>query len=349
MARRRITAAFVEGVKPPVDRPLVDYYDELVTGFHLRVFRSGKKSWMVYYRTSAKKQRRMELGRYPIIELADARQKAKDALKDVTAGIDPLEVRREVEEWDGEPRHTLAGAANEFIERHCMVNNKRWEERRRIFDVYVLPDLGERDIREIRRSDIRDLVRKIESKQATLTNGRKGGGHVMANRTAQAVKALYNWLIKEDRVEMNPASLVAADRHEQASDRFLSDAEIRALWSTVDKWGSVYVPIVKLCAITGQRIGEVCAMRRVDLDQDRQVWTIPETKNELPHEVPLPDLALEVLADVPIFGDGRGWVFPSHRGATHVTTSTTNAKKKLDELMLKELDGVDLEPWVFHV
>jgi integrase len=55
--------------------------------------------------------------------------------------------------------------------------------------------------------------------------------------------------------------------------------------------------ILKLCLITGQRLGEVAGIRRSELDLPKAVWNIPasRTKNGHPHTVPLSRMALEII------------------------------------------------------
>jgi integrase len=55
--------------------------------------------------------------------------------------------------------------------------------------------------------------------------------------------------------------------------------------------------ILKLCLVTAARVGEVAGMSVDEVDLDRRVWTIPahRSKNKLPHVLPLPDLAVELI------------------------------------------------------
>jgi integrase len=55
--------------------------------------------------------------------------------------------------------------------------------------------------------------------------------------------------------------------------------------------------IIKLCLVTGQRLGEICGLSRSEIDLSRRLWNIPgsRTKNGHPHSVPLSDLALALL------------------------------------------------------
>jgi integrase len=54
--------------------------------------------------------------------------------------------------------------------------------------------------------------------------------------------------------------------------------------------------IIKLCLLTGQRVGEVARVDSDELDGKKRLWTIPpeRSKNKLAHTVPLTDGAIEL-------------------------------------------------------
>ena len=98
----------------------------------------------------------------------------------------------------------------------------------------------------------------------------------------------------------------------KARDRALSDDEIRIFWhalpvafarSKFPKQGTQTQRLLKLCLVTGQRIGECAGITAQEVDFAKGVWTIPaaRSKNKHAHEVPLSDLAAnlvrEILAD----------------------------------------------------
>src|SRR5258708_27271456 len=57
--------------------------------------------------------------------------------------------------------------------------------------------------------------------------------------------------------------------------------------------------ILRLCLVTGQRLGEVAGMRRTELDLQRRLWRWPpeRVKNNTAHSVPLSDLALTLIGE----------------------------------------------------
>jgi hypothetical protein len=90
---------------------------------------------------------------------------------------------------------------------------------------------------------------------------------------------------------------------------------------------------VRLLALTAQRRDEVARMAWPDLDLERRLWTLPRalTKADRLHEVPLSDLALEVITALPRIGDDL--LFPANRyGTPRPVSGFSNAKTRLDRL-----------------
>src|SRR5271163_5154934 len=60
---------------------------------YLAVSPSGTKSWVFRYKRDGKARER-GLGAFPLVSLADARRKAEDARRVVSAGSDPLDLKK---------------------------------------------------------------------------------------------------------------------------------------------------------------------------------------------------------------------------------------------------------------
>jgi hypothetical protein len=84
----RFTDRGLRALKPPPHPKQIDYFDESLPGFGLRVSYNGQKSWVVLYRCSGVKGR-LTLGRFDVVPLSDAREQARDALKAAARGDNP--------------------------------------------------------------------------------------------------------------------------------------------------------------------------------------------------------------------------------------------------------------------
>src|SRR5712671_6248746 len=78
----------LKALKVPPRPRQVDYFDQSLPGFGLRVSYNGRKSWVVLYRCNGVKGR-LTLGRFDVVPLVDAREQARDALKAAARGDDP--------------------------------------------------------------------------------------------------------------------------------------------------------------------------------------------------------------------------------------------------------------------
>ena len=86
--RIKFTDRSLKALKPPPKPKQLDYFDDTLPGFGLRVSYNGRKSWIVLYRWNGVKGR-LTLGHFEVLPLSDARGKARDALRAAANGDDP--------------------------------------------------------------------------------------------------------------------------------------------------------------------------------------------------------------------------------------------------------------------
>ena len=116
MLRDSLTDISIRSLKvDPKDR--YEVFDVKVPGFGVRVFPSGIKSFVLLYRTNGR-PRRLTLGRYPVLSLAEARKLAQAALNRVAHGIDPQH------EKDAARRAGFEVAVESFLNLHCRRDRK---------------------------------------------------------------------------------------------------------------------------------------------------------------------------------------------------------------------------------
>jgi integrase len=277
------TARFVESLAPPSSGQC-DYWDRALPGFGLRLSFGGRKAWVVRYRTSSR-LRRLTLGPYPTIGLADARDRARTALLQAASGQDPAAVKRATRNAE-----TFGDLAVEYLARHAKVKKRTWREDERTLKVELLPSWKHTPLKELKRRDIRELIQRIAERPAPI----------MANRTLAIVRKMLNFAIESDWLEANPAALIPKPGVERARDRVLTSDELRAFWAATDQESTVIRAWLRLRLLTAQRGGEVIQMRWSDVDLEDKWWTIPAglAKNKLAHRVPLSPPALAILREL---------------------------------------------------
>lgn len=283
MAKIRLTQAAVDKVGPPA-AGRIELFDTHLPGFGLRVSAGGHKAWVLFYRIG-KRQRRYTVGTLASIpKVEDARDRARELLRDVARGIDPADTR------DAEPAGppvTVKELAADFIERYAKPRNRSWHTTERRLALHVLPTWGKRDAASITRRDVRALLDALSS--------------MLANRVLAAVRKLFNWAVEREVLTIAPTMGVKAPGKEIARERVLSDDELAAVWRATEGLGDVAAAFVRLLVLTGQRRDEVAGMRWADVNLDKKLWTLPRefTKGDRSHEVPLSDTAVAMLANLP--------------------------------------------------
>jgi integrase len=314
----RLTQLAVEKVRPVSGRRLEIHDGPAgVPGLALRVTDRGVRSYTLMYRVSGR-QRRLTLGRHPVMSLTDARLRAREALQLVERGIDPAASR--AEERRERERNTVRVVAEEYIARHLRKNTRRWRDAERMLQGAVLPSWGDRPAKAISRRDVLDLVDDIADRAP-----------VMANRVLSMVRRLFAWGIARGIVDTNPADGVRPPHRENARDRVLTDPELAAIWRACVGLGFPFGSIVRLLALTGQRRSEVAAMRWSQVDLDRRLWTLPpeSTKSARAHVVPLSEAASAILKALPRLAGEL--VFPARIGSGPASGFSA-AKLRLDAL-----------------
>jgi integrase len=109
----------------------------------------------------------------------------------------------------------------------------------------------------------------------------------------------------------NPVALVRKPTAPRGRERLLSDAERQRLLEAVQPTGRRsrwMLPLVKLALATGMRRGELLSLQWEDVDTDRRVAFLADTKNGESRCVPLSTAAVEVLRGLK--GDDGKPVFP---------------------------------------
>jgi integrase len=309
----RFTDKFIAALRPMVER--FERWEG--GGFGVRVSPRGGKAWIWVYHFDGR-PRRMTLGSYPAIGLADARIKLSEARKLLERGIDPGD--REVQQRRAERvAETVTELVESYLEKWARPRKRSAAEDERILNKDVVPAWGRRKAKDIARGDVIALLDRIIDR----------GSPIAANRTLAVVRRMFGWALSRDIVPANPCAALKAPGKETRRDRMLSADEIAALWRSLDK---PEIPIskpirlaLKLQLVTAQRKGEVIGAEWSEFDIDEQVWTIPaeNAKNGMQHRVPLSPLALAVLGDIASIRratkDTTSWLFPSPRAGKPIT------------------------------
>jgi len=320
--KRKLTTKFIEGQKPNPSKRL-DFRDELMPGLVLRTSKSGTKTFSLHKRINGK-MRRLTIGQFPVVSLADARERVRQVLYEIETGR--FEDRTGVEV---ETKPTLGGVIPDYIEKHAKVHNRDWK--RKVALLAKFTTLHGKRIDEIKRADVVkacDVIHKFAP--------------VSANRALAHLKHLMGWCVERGMIDASPIAGMKPLSKERSRERVLTDDELGALWAACGDEGYPFGDCMKLLMLSGQRRAEVAEMRWSELDLEKRLWTLPSqrAKNGKQHTVPITDAMMDVLRRVPRF-IGSDYVF------TTTGKSPVSGFGRLKNRLDKALPN-GTEPWIIH-
>ena len=309
-------------------------------GLGIRVLPSGKKTFIYRFKFQGK-SRGMMLGSFPNgphkdeISLAEAHLRHANARSLLKQNIDPA-AKHQAEIASEKFAETVKDLADNYLTRHAQKKKKSWREDQRILNKDVLPLWRNRKAKDIRRRDVIALLDRIVDR----------GAPVIANRTLEIIRRMFNFAIERDIVENNPCYMVKAPGKETQRDRVLSPNEIKKFWRRL--YGTEMTPILKLALklllVTAQRRGEIISARWNDFDLEDGWWTIPDTKNQLAHRVPLSPLAKSLLQHISRYSGSTDWLFPNPTKTGPMTDRSVNRalSRNLNKLQIEHFTPHDL-------
>lgn len=308
---RVFTETWIKNLKPAAKRQ--DFTETGRKGFMLRLWPGGEKTFVVRYQIDGK-PRVMTLGQWPGTSLEEAHEQHGAARKALSRGADPMTAH--IAERELAKRERASGAITvrnvvaEWAWHYARKNRKRPREAVRLLTTYLGGPWKGRPARELRRRDGVLLLDRIVAR----------GAPVMANRIRDLGNQVFTFAVSRDLVDINPFTGVPRPGgEEQSAERWLTADELKAFWSAMDAPDTAISNQVrlglKLLLVTAQRPGEVAQARFDQFDVEQCVWTIPAAiaKNGREHEVPLTDLALELLEALRSIAKDRPHLLPSQQ------------------------------------
>ena len=283
-------------------------------------------SWLLGFPGSSNPVPR-RIGDYPAMTLAEARTIARVWREDIARGVDPKARQAEERRTEERRRADTFRAAFDAYADERLSRLRSGDEVKKAVERYAMPRWSATPMRDIRRVDVKELVRQVH-KQAPYAS----------NRLLAYLKTFFDWAADEELIETSPAAPVKRLTDEVKRDRVLADWEIRSFWRACGQLGA-FGRAFQFMFTTGQRRTEVGGMRWNEVDRAARLWILPRerTKADRAHEVPLSDIALSILDDCPRVSD---YVFASGRagrdGGAAALAGWSKAKAALDDLTLKE-------------
>jgi integrase len=309
LAKRPLTDRAITALKPAPEGKRKFLYDALCPGLAVRVTDTGAKAFVLVGRFGgAKHPTARSIGRVGSVSLARARVQAREWLAQMADGHDPAEVKRAA----------AAGTLRAIAEDHHAKEGSKLrtgEWRWAVWERHILPVLGDRQIGDIKRSEIVRLMDKVG----------ETSGPVMANRVLNLLRRTMNWYaVRSD--EFRSPIVRGMTNPEQSRDRVLTDDELRAIWSASSGLG-VFGQYIKFLLLTGARRSEAAGMRWEELKDG--IWLLPAARNKTAQDLarPLSKTALAIVEARRSSGSGGEFVFTRDG---RVLGGMTRGKAELD-------------------
>ncbi|SNS94719.1 site-specific integrase [Sphingopyxis indica] len=328
----KLTKKAVDALKAPASGQAFLWDGEL-KGFGVRVTKAGIKTFIVQYRNASGKSRRINVGRYGVMTVENARDQAKIKLGAVAAGDDPAEIALNPQDevtvaalcdWYLEEAEAgrILGRRNRAIKKSTLSMDKSRIE------THIKPLLGERIVRTLKVIDIETMQSDIAAGKTAKPRGKGRGGITtggpgVAARSVATLQSILNHGARLDRIADHPsrgARKLAGNRKQ----RRLSTTEIKKLGRAMSHAARngehpVALAIVRFLLLTGFRISEAQGLQRDWLHEEPGYVSFPDTKGDAQIRAIGPSAA-KLAADQPI-REGCPYVFPSDVGEGHYTAA----------------------------
>lgn len=306
-----------KAVPGPKEIKLVDAH-----GLFLRIQPTGTKSWCWKYRFAGR-EKRLTLGRYPVVSLREARAARDKARAKLAEGIDPgAELQRrkrqnvKAENFEAIARAWHDQKKSKLTPRYAKQVLERLERN-------IFREFGSHPIRSIEPGDVLAALRRIEAR----------GSLTMAREVRTHVSEIFVWAIASGLATNDPAAIIGKALAPSTGGRrpaVLSIEHARKVLAKIEAvplahWSTKLAS--RLIALTAARPGTVRLADRAefeDLDGPEPIWRIPAAKMKLSagqkadsafdFTIPLARQSVEVVKAAIAAGGSSTLLFPAENG-----------------------------------
>ena len=196
-------------------------------------------------------------------------------------------------------------------------NQKQIQQNINTLRDYVFPKIGDKPIKDVTVEDVRNCLKPIwETKTETASRVRQRLERVFAYAKAKGLRSGENpaqWRNNLDALLPPPASIKRKKALEDPNNgHFGSMAyeEVPAFVQELSKNPSLSARMVYFLILTVARTNSVRMGRWDEIDLKKSQWVIParNMKNKKPFTIPLSDVAINLLNNLPRVSD---YIFPS--------------------------------------
>ncbi|EFK4016176.1 tyrosine-type recombinase/integrase [Escherichia coli] len=277
-------------------------------GLYLYVPVTGKKVWQLRYKLDGK-EKVLTVGKYPLMSLQEARDKAWLAKKDVSVGVDPVKAKKlSVKD------NSFGSIYQEWYEHKKQVWSEVYStELSRMFQDDIMPLIGGMDINEIEPMQILEVIRRFEDR----------GAMERANKARRRCGEVFRYAIVTGRAKYNPAPDLAdaMKGYRKKNYPFLPADQIPDFNKALAGFSGSLVSRIatQVLQYTALRTKELRSMQWSNVDFETRTITISEEvmKGRRVHLVPMSDQVVSLLETLkPVTQPISGFVFAGRNDKT---------------------------------
>jgi integrase len=254
-------------------------WDSAIRGFNARRQFSNAITYSVFYRTIDGQQRWHKIGRHGVFTPEQARNEARRILMAAALGQDPSGERMALRN-----SMTMEQLCDEYVADMQSGRIKGKKESTIKSDIsriatHIKPVLGKRKVSGVTQEDAEQFMRDLPPGSARRVTGLLG--------------AIFSYSVKRKLRPDNPVH--GLDKPAEVKRmRRLSDAEYAQLWRTLENGDNAASDVFLLLAVSGWRSSEAKNLKWSEVDLERRVATLGDTKTGLSVR-PLSDAAVEII------------------------------------------------------
>lgn len=273
-----------------------DYFiwDDELPGFGLRVFASGKRSYLIQYR-AAGRTRRYTIGLHGIWTAETARQEAKVQLGRVAQGDNPSEER--LLDHQALTVKELCSMYLKDLDAGLILGKGGRPKKATtiITDTgrihrHITPLIGSRRVKDLTKTDITKVMKDIMAGKTAVTVKTKKlrgkavvtGGAGTATRTIGLLGGIFTYAMEAGIITTNPAHGIRKPK-DNVRDRRLTEAEYRILGDILRTAAAnpkfmMTVDVIRQIALTGCRRSEIIGLMWREADIDASCLRLTDSK-----------------------------------------------------------------------
>lgn len=291
-------------------------------GLYIEVMPNGSKLWRYKYRLHGL-EKRLSMGSFPDVSIAEARKRRDEAKAFIQAGRDPAIERRQAKLVAAlSAGTTFSAVAREFIEKMAAEGRAQNTIDKSLWFLEQLKPLQPLPVGVIRPADVLAALKRIEAQ----------GKYETARRCRSFVSRVFRFAIATLRAEIDPAAALRGalrtpkTKHHAALQK---PEQVAGLLRAIDEYpGSMITRLaLQIAPHVMARPGELRMADWEEFELEAAKWRIPAERMKMrkPHLVPLSRQVVAYLRELAQLTGPTGFVFPAfHTWKRPMSENTMN-------------------------